>query len=176
MNIGEVVDYIYRMVPKLQAHLTAMQGKIVENANDILGKVDKSLVEKMFEKFQAVIGEMAGRVDELKDCIEETATRDEINAMIEDIFNSMTQGGQTAIGRVRCIACGREIPQVTGATSEEDATRMLGQPTNSYAGKGGTTNLGLLYAKKDGMDSAIIESPRSIRPFKPQTARPKTPR
>ena len=179
MNIGEVVDYIYKLVPKLQAHLTAMQGKIVENAQDILGKVDKGLVEKMFEKFQAVIGEMAGRVDELKDCIEQTATRDEINGMVEDIFNSMSQGGQTAIGRVRCIACGREIPQVTGATTEEESNRMLGVPPNSLISgnkSAGQSNLGVLYSKRDGFDSAIIESPRSVRPFKPSTSRQKTPR
>ena len=179
MNIGEVVDYIYKLVPKLQAHLTAMQGKIVENAQDILGKVDKGLVEKMFEKFQAVIGEMAGRVDELKDCIEQTATRDEINSMVEDIFNSMSQGGQTAIGRVRCIACGREIPQVTGATTEEESNRMLGVPPNSIISgnkSAGQSNLGVLYSKRDGFDSAIIESPRSVRPFKPSTSRQKTPR
>ena len=121
---------------------------------------------------------MAGRVDELKDCIEQTATREEINGMVEDIFNNMSQGGQTAVGRVRCIACGREIPQVTGATTEEDATRMLGQPPNSFvtgSKQASSTSLGMLYSKRDGFDSNIIESPRSVRPFKPST-RQKTPR
>lgn len=168
MNIGEVVDYIYRMVPKLQAHLTAMQGKIVENAQDILNKVDKGLVEKMFEKFQSVIGEMAGRVDELKDCLEQTATRDEINDMVEDILASMNQGGETAVGRVRCIACGREIPQVAGAVTEEEATRSLGVPPNSFAyGAKSQAPIGVRYTGKKEFDSGIVESPRSVRPFKP---------
>lgn len=175
LNICEVVDYIYRLVPKLQAHLTAMQGKIVENASDILGKVDKSLVEKMFEKFQSVIGEMAGRVDELKDCVEQTATRDEINEMVEDILNSMNQEGQTAVGRMRCMACGREIPQVVGAVTEEEAQRILGPAPNSqvYRGK---ANVGVLYREKEGFDSGIVESPRSIRPFKPATRVRKQPK
>lgn len=168
-NIGEVVDYIYKMVPKLQAHLTAMHGKIVENVQDTLGKVDKSLVEKMFEKFQSVIGEMANRVDELKNCVELTATRDEINDMVDEILNSMNQGGQTAIGRVRCIACGRDIPQVTGATTEEESNRMLGAPPNSFAVNSKGVNITVRYDKRNGFDSSIIESPRSIRPFKPST-------
>lgn len=168
LNMGEVVDYIYRLVPKLQAHLTAMQAKIVENAADIVGKVDKSLVEKMFEKFQSVIGEMAGRVDELREAVEETATRDEINEMVEDLFNSMNQEGQTAVGRVRCMACGREIPQVTGAITEDEAQRSLGPAPNSVAFKArGAPPLGVVYQTKDGFDSTIVESPRSIRPFKP---------
>lgn len=176
LNIGEVVDYIYRLVPKLQAHLTAMQAKIVENASDILGKVDKSLVEKMFEKFQSVIGEMAGRVDELKDAVEQTATRDEINDMVEDILNSMNQEGQTAVGRMRCMACGREIPQVVGAITEDEAQRILGPPPNSQVYRGKTTNYGVLYREKEGFDSGIVESPRSIRPFKPATRVKKQPK
>ncbi|OHS93098.1 hypothetical protein TRFO_40601 [Tritrichomonas foetus] len=176
LNLSEVVDYVYRLVPKLQAHLTAMHGKIVENASELLGKVDKSLVEKMFEKFQSVIGEMAGRVDELKDAVEQTATRDEINEMVEDILNSMNQEGQTAIGRMRCMACGREIPQVVGAITEEEAQRILGPPPNSQVYNGKSTKVGVLYREKEGFDSGIVESPRSIRPFKPATRVKKAPK
>jgi hypothetical protein len=42
-----------------------MKGKIIENATDLLRKVDKELVEK----FQSVIGEIRGRVDGLKNDI-----------------------------------------------------------------------------------------------------------
>ena len=176
LSLGEVVDYIYRLVPKLQAHMTAMHGKIVENAADLLGKVDKSLVEKMFEKFQSVIGEMAGRLDELRDALEQTATRDEINEMVEDILSSLNQDAQTAIGRMRCMACGREIPQVVGAITEEEAQRILGPPPNSQAYRGKNSTLGVLYREKDNFDSTIIESPRSIRPFKPATRVKKQPK
>jgi hypothetical protein len=168
LNMGEVVDYVYRIVPKLQAHLTAMHAKIVENAANILGKVDKSLVEKMFEKFQSVIGEIRGRVDELKDCVEQTATREEINDMLEDILNSMTQEGQTAVGRMKCMACGRDIPQVAGALTEQEAQRALGSAPNSMVYRtAGQAKVGVVFQTKEGFDSGIVESPRSIRPFKP---------
>jgi hypothetical protein len=166
MNIGEVVDYVYRLVPKLQAHLTAMHGRIVETSADLVGKVDKSLVEKMFEKFQSVIGEMASRVDDLKDCVEQTATREEINDLLEDILNSMSHEGQTAVGRMKCMACGRDIPQVTGAVTEQEARRTLGSAPNSVVFKGAGLKVGVQYQTKDGFDSGIIESPRSTRPFK----------
>jgi hypothetical protein len=181
-NVGELVDYVYRLLPKLQAHMSAMQAKIVENAADLLGKVDKSLVEKMFEKFQAVIGEIRGRVDELKDAVEQTATREEINEMLEDIIGSLSQEGQTAIGRMKCMACGRDIPQVAGAISELEAQRALGTPPNSMVFKGpGAGKVGVVYQTKEGFDSGIIESPRSIRPFKPSSRvqkpqKPKSPK
>jgi chromosome segregation ATPase len=95
MTIGEFVDYVYRMVPKLQAHLTAMQTKIVENATD------KSHVERMIE-------DVRGGVDELREAVEQTTTREEMNDMLEDI------NGHPAVGRMKCMACGRDSPQVAG--------------------------------------------------------------
>lgn len=169
VNIGEVVDYVYRLVPKLQAHLYAMHGKVVENTGELTSKVDKSLVEKMFEKFQNVIAEMKNHVDDLKEAVEQTATRDEINDIIEDLFNSLNCESQTAIGRVKCIACGREIQSVAGALTEQEAARLLGNAPNSYVQKmqGGSPPIGISYTNKDGFDSAIVESPKSVRPYKP---------
>jgi hypothetical protein len=39
MNSGGAVDYRYRVMPKLEAHLTAMQSKIVNIAADLLQKL-----------------------------------------------------------------------------------------------------------------------------------------
>jgi len=163
INEAELVDYIYQLVPKLQAHLTSMHGKIVENAQDILGKVDKILVEKMFEKFQSILGEMATRFDTLKNEVEHTATRDEINGMVSEILSTMNQQNQTSIGRVKCIACGRDTTNVTGALTEEEAFKIFGSPPTSFACKSGKS-YGVIYSKPDGLDTNIIESPRSLRP------------
>lgn len=88
----------------------------------------------------------------------------------------MNQEGQTAVGRMRCMACGREIPQVVGAITEDEAQRILGPPPNSQVYRGKTTNYGVLYREKEGFDSGIVESPRSIRPFKPATRVKKQPK
>jgi hypothetical protein len=154
-----------------------MHGKLVDNSADLLGKVDKSLVEKMFEKFQSVIGEIAGRVDELKDAVEQTATREEINDMVEDILNSLNQEGETAIGRVKCLTCGREIPQVAGAVTEYEAERFLGNAPNSIAFKPRIANVGVSFQTKDGFDGQIVESPRAVRPFRhTRQSKPRSPR
>jgi hypothetical protein len=70
MNIGESVDYIYCIVPKQRAQLPAMQSTIVENDANLLQKVDQSLFERMFDKFQEVIGEIRGCADELGNAVE----------------------------------------------------------------------------------------------------------
>jgi hypothetical protein len=182
MNMGEFVDYVYRVMPKLQAHLTAMQAKIVENAADLLGKVDKTLVERMFEKFQGVIGDIRGRVDELRNSVEQTATREEINEMLDELLSSISQEAQTSVGRVKCMACGRDIPQVAGAVTEQEAQRILGSPPNSMVFRGaGVSKVGVVYQTTDGFDSGIVETPRSFRPVKPisrgqKQVKPRSPR
>ncbi|OHT06212.1 hypothetical protein TRFO_25840 [Tritrichomonas foetus] len=175
LTIGEVVDYIYRIVPKLQAHMTAMQGKIVENATEIQNRVERPLLEKIFEKFQSVIGDMSKRMNELKEGYDQTASRGEINTMVEDIFRAMTKESQTSVGRLKCMACGRDIPQVVGAMSEEEASEMLGPATSSHVfhvKSGAVSNasnnpsVGVRYADTEGFNSEIVESPLSYRPAK----------
>jgi hypothetical protein len=121
-----------------------------------------------------VIGEVRGHVDELRNAVEQTATREEINEMLGDILASVSQEAQTAVGRMKCMACGRDIPQVTGAVTEQEAQRALGTPPNSMVYKvSGGSRVGVVYQTKDGFDSGIVETPRSIRPFKPTSRMPK---
>jgi predicted sugar kinase len=175
VHIEEVVDYLYRMVPKLQAHLNAMHRKVVELNSEMLDKIDRSLVEKMFDRFQAVIGEVKHRFDDLKDAVEQTATRDEINKIVEDLFNQFNMENETSIGRVKCIVCGRETTKVAGALSESDVARALGNPPNSiaYHAPNPAQPVGVAYSSKEGFDSAIMESPRAGRPYRPLQVRPK---
>jgi hypothetical protein len=93
--------------------------------------------------------------------------------MLEEILNTLTQEGQTAVGRMKCMACGRDIPQVTGALTEAEAHRALGSAPNSMVYKAGApAKVGVVYQTKEGFDSGIVESPRSIRPFKPASRAP----
>lgn len=167
LNIGEVVDYIYRIVPRIQAHMTAMQGKIVENASEISNKAERILVEKMFEKIQSVISGLSKRVSELKEGYDQTPSRDEINSIVTSMVKMISQQSQTSIGRLKCIACGREIPQVTGAMSTDEALNALGPVSNSTVFHVNTpSNVDVRYGDTDHFDSEIIEAPLSIRPNK----------
>jgi hypothetical protein len=124
-------------------------------------------VEKLFERFQGVLGDLSGRVDDLKDALEDTASRAEMNDIFEDLMSSVCQENQTAVGRMKCMACGRDIPQVTGATSEVEARRAFGTPPNSVAYQSGQSTVGIFYQNREGFDSGIVETPRSIRPARP---------
>jgi hypothetical protein len=174
-RVEEAVDFIYRMFPKLQAHLLVLQKKLVELNAEQAEKIDRSLVERMFERFQGVIAEIKTRFDDLKDAVEQTATRDEINVMMEDLFHSLNLENETSIGRVKCIACGRETTRVTGAMAEGDVARTLGNPPNSIAFRtpAAPQPIGVVFSSKDGFDSAITESPRSVRPYRQMGLRPK---
>ena len=166
LSIGEAIDYIYRVMPKLQAHLTAMQAKIVDNATEISNRVERPIVEKVFEKFQTLISELSRRIGELQNGFSNTASRDEINTIVADIFRHMATDNQTSIGRLKCMACGRDIPRVVGSLSEKEADEALGPPISSTVfhvpnKPSGTT--ALRYSDMEGFNSQIIESPISYR-------------
>lgn len=196
------VDYFYHFVPKLQAHLTALHQKVTENSADIIGKCDKAVVEKMFDKFQAIVNELRKRLNDLKDAVEHTASREEINQMVDDLLMRLGSESETAAGCVKCIACGRDVAIVTGARTEKDLQRILGSPPNSIVrsnqtrsslnalpasssitvstsnnNNNGSNNaiksngIKVTYTSRDGFDSEIVESPRSIRPSRMKVPR-----
>lgn len=172
-NMGDVVDYIYRLVPKLQGILNAMHGKVLDLNSDLLNKVDKAAVEKFFNKFQAVAAEMKDHIDKLQQAMEDTASRGEINQIVEDLFAQLNFDAETSIGAVKCIACGRDMSQVVGAMTEAEIARALGNPPNSIAFKGHTAPFSVAYSSNDHFDSAITESPKAIRPLRATPVKPK---
>ena len=172
-NMGDVVDYIYRLMPKLQGILNAMHGKILDLNSDLMNKVDKAAVEKFFNKFQAVASEMKDHIDKLQQAMEDTASRGEINQIVEDLFAQLNIDNETAIGAVKCIACGRDMSQVAGAMTEAELARALGNPPNSIAYKSHTAPFSVAYSSNDHFDSAITESPKAIRPLRAMPVKPK---
>jgi hypothetical protein len=172
-NTGDFVEYFYRLMPKLQAHLTAIQGKVVELDRSCQDKIERGLVEKMFDKFQYIIAEFSKRVEALRQNLEETATRDEINGLLENLLSSLHSRSETAVGQVRCIACHREMMKVTGAVPEQDAERALGDPPTSIVIHSKGASAGVSYSSRQGFDSVITESPKSRRPVKPIPTRPR---
>lgn len=126
----------------------------------------KNAIEKILERFQNVIQEIAQRMDELKEFLEDTASRSEINDLVSDII--LTMQTETAAGAVKCIACGRDIVKVVGSATESEANKILGPPPTSYAFKRGQqTSYSVQYTNREGFDSLIVESPKAIKPIKP---------
>lgn len=174
LKVSDIASYIYDLIPYLQAVLSALHDQVLNNSSVSENKISNNTVktdnDASIAKIKKVITELSGRMDELKDAVENTASREEINSVVEDLIKSMNFESQTAIGRVKCIACGREIPMVAGALTEEEAERILGMPPNSIAySSNGETDLS--FSGTHGFNSSIIETPRSVRRKTPRSVK-----
>jgi hypothetical protein len=168
LNLGEVVDYVYRLVPKLQVHLTVLHKKIIEQETELRTKMDKLMIEKVLERFQGIIRDVGTRMDEMQAALLQTASREEINEMLDNALACAPSSGETAVGQMMCMACGRPISQVTGALTREEAHRLLGTPPNSMVFKSpGQNVIGLIGETRAGFDSKIVETPCSVRSSRP---------
>ena len=153
------------MVPKLQGYLLAMHNKILDNTEGISNIMSKEALDNMLEKIKAAILEMDNDLTELKDGISKNLTRGDVLQMIKDTLKLEGRIEGTSIGGVKCIACGRDMPLVNGALTEDEAAKRLGLPPNSIAfinSLGANTQL---FSNADSLKKGINETPRSVRSF-----------
>ena len=165
--VKDAVGYVYELVPKLQGYMNAMHGRIVDTVDEMAGMLDKEGLERLLEKLRKAIVDMDDELSELKSGLRRNVTRADVIAMINEALGLQTDV-ETSVGAVKCIACGREMVQVVGASSEADATRRLGTPVNSLtvpAVQGGGA-VGQMFSNADTLQTGIVEQPRSIRPFR----------
>ena len=161
-NVESSVDYIYEMVPKLQAILYCYHDKIGSLPNTDL---DRSFLTDLIDKIKNAMAAMAKELEDLRNSMNKGLTRADVAKMIREMMQAEEDNDQTAIGCVRCIACGRDMRQVSGAMTEDEAFKTLGAAPNSVAmfpDIGGA--LGQMYSKTLDRDS--LESPRATRPFR----------
>jgi hypothetical protein len=140
-NVGELVDYVYRFVPKLQAHLEATHVKTVELATELTAKVEKSIMEKLFERFQAIARDAHDRAEYLTRVVEDMPSRAEISRMITESLGPLIEDSETSVGRVKCMACGRTVSQVAGIqriTAVDQAKERFGLDLIEETGSGRT--------------------------------------
>jgi hypothetical protein len=154
VEITEPVDYIYELVPKLQSILRCHHEKLA-----ILERPAKELQDTL-ERVRASTVAMAHDLDELRGNLGRGLSRADVARMIRD-SHPIDDGDQTAVGIVHCIACGREMRQVVGAMTEQEALRVLGDPVTSIPLATGT--VGQMYTNTKTIDRSG-EGPRSVRP------------
>lgn len=164
-EIEDSVDYMYECLPKLQGYLSAMHDKVVDNSEQLSNLLNKDELDKNLEKFRQSIKDVKKELEELRRSLNRGLTRADVEQMISESIGVNEQGG--SIGTLKCIACGRELTQVTGAMTENEAVRRLGKPINSIAmySTQGYNYMGQLYSSPDlEKPDRIVESPRSMRP------------
>lgn len=162
-TVNEAVAYLYELMPKLQGHITAMHGRIVENTEELLDVIDKETIESLIEKLRRAIVSMNNELGDLKTNLKRNLTKSDVIALISEMMGNQDFDKETAVGTVRCIACGRDMGQVSGASPEIETIKKLGIPINSLTTKVTANTLGQLYYNQDTMISGIVEQPRSIR-------------
>jgi hypothetical protein len=166
-DIRDLVDHVYDLEPHLQGHLTAIHNRIVETVGALERCIDRPALDLMIEKLRRAIVDMDNEIGELRRSLTKSLTRADVMGMIAQAMTAAgTEAAETAVGAVRCMACGKEIRHVVGALAEADAMRRFGNPTNTLAlqqSKGGG-RVGELYSSPEQLQG--IESPRAVRAFR----------
>ena len=168
-SVEDNVDYVYELIPRLQGYLNAMHGRIMDYDNMISNSVNRDEIASNMNGMQDKLNSLEDQIAALRAAFGKVATRNDIVAAVKKAQLGINiDDGQTAIGYVRCIACGSQIPQVSGAMTEEEATEQLGAAPSCLATSPSGRTFSAMYTNStDAFDSGrLVESPRSVRPFR----------
>jgi hypothetical protein len=169
------IEYIYRLMPKLQGYLNAIHLKLTDVDNQLPAfarREDTDGAEANVADLSQSVEMLAKHLQDMRGMMGKMANKDEIVAALRKVHAPPAQGPdmRTAIGCVKCMACGRDMAQVSGAMPEEEATKMLGAPPNCVAtGSPSALPFAPMYTANtmEAFDTArIIESPRAGRSFR----------
>ena len=167
-NLSEPIEYIYRLIPTLQAILIGMHDAVTEQKNNSANVVSKDVIDNMYNKLSSSFKELANEVIKISGKMDDMATTEDLQQAIAGI--SHQDYPETSVGVVRCMTCGREMSQVAGAMTYEEAVKTLGRAPTSIATRGGGKGLGIQYTGRGTFDSSICESPRSVRTARASTS------
>jgi hypothetical protein len=125
----------------------------------------EAVVRDLLDRVNGSIAGLSKELADLRGTIDGALTRADVTRIVRGMLRAEENQDQTAIGTVHCIACGRQMRQVSGALSEESAVRMLGEPPLSLA-KFPTpaSPIGQVFGSPGSLDR--IDSPRSAKPAK----------
>jgi hypothetical protein len=110
--------------------LNSFKAKIVE-----LGRPaeTENVVHGLLDRITESITGLSKELPDLRSTVGKTPSRGDVMRIVRGLLTNEDDDQQTAIGSVHCIAWGREMKQVAGALTEEDAMRVLGEPLASVA-------------------------------------------
>jgi uncharacterized phage infection (PIP) family protein YhgE len=159
-DLTEPVDYIYQLLPTLQAILNCFKDRISELDRPFPAE---AAIRALLDQISAAVAGLTNELADLRAAMQKALTRADVIRIVKGMLTMEEVADQTAIGVVRCIACGREMRQVAGALTEEDALRMLGEPTTSLVR---VPSIGVpfnqMFQSPKSFES--VDSPRSTRP------------
>lgn len=167
-EVPEAIQYMYDSIPKLQGILKAIHSKVASINNTQSSDFDQDAFDKLSDTIRKALENMEAELNLLRNQTNKGLTRADVMRMIREMLDDgdYDDDQATAIGYVKCIACGREMKQVVGAMGENRAIRTLGAPPNSLAtyNNVGEKALTQMYSNADEINGSYYESPKSRRP------------
>jgi hypothetical protein len=79
-------------------------------------KIDRDFVERMFNKFRVVVGEVKSKVDQVQCTLMSWVTREELKEVLEKFAEQLAEVKDTAgaKSRYRCLLCGKPRTHLSG--------------------------------------------------------------
>jgi uncharacterized coiled-coil protein SlyX len=169
-DLRDCVKYIYKLIPRLQAILDALYEKLYFGPQADEKFVRKSDLESRLENITGALNTQKRQLDECRLFMKRAPSQRELVNALKIARSDVDQDGvSSAIGCMKCIACGRDISQVAGAMSEIEANDIFGSPVNIVMRPSpfGTPIQPIYGGSLDSPEiTGLIETPRAVRPFR----------
>ncbi|KAH0795843.1 hypothetical protein GPJ56_000210 [Histomonas meleagridis] len=130
-------------------------------------KIDRDFVERMFNKFRVVIGELNEKIEQIQTTFLGWVTRDELQEALQLFAEQMKEVKDTAVGssKYRCLLCGKPRTHVSGMIingNSDDDEDEIDKPQNNSAIKNNTKLPSNFKVAKRG-DTTVV--PRNVVQF-----------
>ena len=110
--------------------LAEMQKEVDKAVNLIDNKIDRTFVEKMFNKFRIMMKEINDKIDTLQVSFLDWVTRDELEMVLQRFMNILNNKSDSAgtTSKFTCLLCGRPKDHLSGMLNE--AVQPLPMPAS----------------------------------------------
>ena len=100
--------------------LAEMQKEVDKAVNLIDNKIDRTFVEKMFDKFRIMMKEINDKIDGLQCSFLDWVTRDELEMVLQRFMNILNNKSDSAgtTSKFTCLLCGRPKDHLSGMLME----------------------------------------------------------
>ena len=111
----------------VKEQLDDMRKDVNQYASLVDNKVDRSFVEKMFNKFRIMMKELNDKVDDISYSFLNWVTRDELEMVLQRFMNLLNNKSDTCgtTSKFTCLLCGRPKAHLSGMIKESEQHSSL---------------------------------------------------
>jgi hypothetical protein len=115
-------------------HIAEVHDEINKIWRELGDRPDKSMVERLFEKFKEYVGPLRELIAKGNEDAKQFATREELRRLEEELRALAGEREEAAAAKKSstCLSCGRPYRTVTGAIQDEETLAVLGAAPISH--------------------------------------------